>query len=213
MDHLEQIDHNKAKFTLVIKPLLSAFKGRKISFAMSDWRPDSRNIRNCENWSNWRMISWRKRPILRCTWRATSKISASKVRFSAPSSRSKTALTSISNLFGFTFSELDAQFDVILIEPPLEEYARTYGVTGENLGIFFNLCQKDECFPSVFPGVKFWDWEKIMALDIGEIAAQRAFVFLWCGSSDGLDLGKNCRVFNIDFMCYMFEHVTILTQV
>ena len=31
-----------------------------------------------------------------------------------------------------------------------------------------------------------------MALDISEVAAQRSFVFLWCGSSDGLDLGRLC---------------------
>ena len=55
-------------------------------------------------------------------------------------------------------------------QTPLEEYARSYGVTN----------------------VKFWDWDKIMALDIAEVAAQRAFVFLWCGSSDGLDLGRLC---------------------
>ena len=59
---------------------------------------------------------------------------------------------------------------MILIEPPLEEYARSYGVNN----------------------VKFWDWDKIMALDIAEVAAQRSFVFLWCGSSDGLDLGRLC---------------------
>lgn len=29
-------------------------------------------------------------------------------------------------------------------------------------------------------------------LDIGEIAAHRSFVFLWCGSSEGLDMGRNC---------------------
>ena len=34
----------------------------------------------------------------------------------------------------------------IFPEPPLEEYSRQYGVTN----------------------VKFWDWDKIMALDIGE---------------------------------------------
>ena len=62
------------------------------------------------------------------------------------------------------------QFDAILIEPPLEEYARSCGVTN----------------------VKFWDWDKIMALDIAELAAPRSFVFLWCGSSDGLDLGRLC---------------------
>ena len=70
----------------------------------------------------------------------------------------------------FDFKSLDHKFDVILIEPPLEEYARSYGVNN----------------------VKFWDWDKIMALDISEVAAQRSFVFLWCGSSEGLDLGRLC---------------------
>lgn len=74
------------------------------------------------------------------------------------------------DLENFDLKSIDQKFDVILIEPPLEEYARSYGVTN----------------------VKFWDWEKIMALDIGQMAANRAFVFLWCGSSDGLDLGRLC---------------------
>jgi hypothetical protein len=34
--------------------------------------------------------------------------------------------------------QLNAKFDVILIEPPLEEYSRSYGVTN----------------------IKFWDWDK-----------------------------------------------------
>jgi len=70
----------------------------------------------------------------------------------------------------YDLKQLDNKFDVILIEPPLEEYSRTYGVSN----------------------TKFWDWDKIMALDIVEISAQRSFVFLWCGSSDGLDLGRLC---------------------
>lgn len=74
------------------------------------------------------------------------------------------------DLESFDLKSLDQKFDVILIEPPLEEYARSYGVTN----------------------IKFWDWDKIMALDIAEVSAQRSFVFLWCGSSDGLDLGRLC---------------------
>lgn len=66
--------------------------------------------------------------------------------------------------------QLDTKFDVILIDPPLEEYQRTQGVTK----------------------TKFWSWESIMQLEIEEIAAPRSFVFLWCGSSDGLDLGRQC---------------------
>ena len=31
-----------------------------------------------------------------------------------------------------------------------------------------------------------------MQLDIGEVAASRSFVFLWCGSSEGLDMGRAC---------------------
>jgi hypothetical protein len=57
----------------------------------------------------------------------------------------------------FDLKSVDQKFDVILIEPPLEEYARSHGVTN----------------------VKFWDWDKIMALDIGELAAHRSFIFLW----------------------------------
>ena len=59
----------------------------------------------------------------------------------------------------FDLKSLDSQFDVILIEPPLEESARSHGVTN----------------------VKFWDWDRIMALDISELAAQRSFIFLWYG--------------------------------
>lgn len=66
--------------------------------------------------------------------------------------------------------QLDCKFDVILIDPPLEEYQRTQGVTK----------------------TKFWSWDDIMHLEIEEIAAPRSFIFLWCGSSDGLDLGRQC---------------------
>lgn len=32
-----------------------------------------------------------------------------------------------------------------------------------------------------------------MKLEIEEIAAPRSFVFLWCGSGEGLDLGRVVR--------------------
>uniref|UniRef100_T1INW0 N(6)-adenosine-methyltransferase non-catalytic subunit METTL14 n=1 Tax=Strigamia maritima TaxID=126957 RepID=T1INW0_STRMM len=70
----------------------------------------------------------------------------------------------------FDIRELGGKFDVILVEPPLEEYQRSAGVTN----------------------TQFWSWEQIMKLEIEEVAAQRSFVFLWCGSSEGLDLGRKC---------------------
>ncbi|XP_015919636.1 N(6)-adenosine-methyltransferase non-catalytic subunit METTL14 [Parasteatoda tepidariorum] len=74
------------------------------------------------------------------------------------------------DLENFDFRELNCKFDVILVEAPLEEYQRTYGMTN----------------------MKFWTWEEIMKLEIEEVAAPRSFIFLWCGSSDGLDLGRQC---------------------
>ena len=69
----------------------------------------------------------------------------------------------------FDLKQLQSKFDVILIEPPLEEYQRTRGVTD----------------------MQFWSWDQIMNLNIPEIVAQRCFLFLWCGSSEGLDYGKS----------------------
>lgn len=31
-----------------------------------------------------------------------------------------------------------------------------------------------------------------MNLELGDLAANRSFIFLWCGSSDGLDKGRDC---------------------
>ncbi|RWS13188.1 Methyltransferase-like protein 14, partial [Dinothrombium tinctorium] len=74
------------------------------------------------------------------------------------------------NFKDFDFRDLRCKFDVILVEPPLEEYQRSHGVTN----------------------MKFWSWDEIMRLAIEDVAAQRSFIFLWCGSSDGLDLGRQC---------------------
>lgn len=71
---------------------------------------------------------------------------------------------------------LGTKFDVILIEPPLEEYARAAPSVATVGGA-----------PRIF-----WNWEEILNLDVGEVAAHRSFVFLWCGSSEGLDMGRNC---------------------
>lgn len=86
---------------------------------------------------------------------------------------SKTATPPVylkSDLKDFNMRDLNCKFDVILIEPPLEEYERSHGVTNTD----------------------FWPWEDVMKLELEEVAAQRSFVFLWCGSSDGLDLGRQC---------------------
>jgi mRNA m6A methyltransferase non-catalytic subunit len=71
----------------------------------------------------------------------------------------------------FDLKSLGVKFDVILIEPPLEESRRSSSTSNGN---------------------NFWSWEEIMNLEIESIASHRSFVFLWCGSSEGLDLGRNC---------------------
>lgn len=64
----------------------------------------------------------------------------------------------------FDLKTLGSKFDVILIEPPLEEFNKN----------------------------NFWNWNEILNLEIESVAAHRSFVFLWCGSSEGLDMGRNC---------------------
>jgi mRNA m6A methyltransferase non-catalytic subunit len=68
------------------------------------------------------------------------------------------------DLRNFDLKTLGSKFDVILIEPPLEEFNKN----------------------------NFWNWNEILNLEIESIAAHRSFVFLWCGSSEGLDMGRNC---------------------
>ncbi|XP_041434075.1 N6-adenosine-methyltransferase non-catalytic subunit isoform X3 [Xenopus laevis] len=75
------------------------------------------------------------------------------------------------DLENFDLRELKSEFDVILLEPPLEEYFRETGIAANE---------------------KWWTWEDIMKLDIEGIAGSRAFVFLWCGSGEGLDFGRMC---------------------
>ncbi|XP_028130632.1 N6-adenosine-methyltransferase non-catalytic subunit [Diabrotica virgifera virgifera] len=74
------------------------------------------------------------------------------------------------DLMTYDLKTINNKFDVILVEPPLEEYQRTMGATN----------------------MQFWSWDQVMNLDVGEVAAQRSFVFLWCGSSEGLDMGRVC---------------------
>lgn len=77
----------------------------------------------------------------------------------------------------FDFNTLGTKFDVVLITPPLEEYQRkASGIT--------------------FPWQP-WDWDDILALKLEDVVAQRAFVFLWSGSSasEGLDIGTYVRTY------------------
>ncbi|CAB3997047.1 alkaline phosphatase-like isoform X1 [Paramuricea clavata] len=73
------------------------------------------------------------------------------------------------NFEAFDLRELECKFDVILVDPPLEEYQR------RGSGISHNW--------------RPWAWEEIMKLEIEEIACQRSFIFLWCGSHEGDGMG------------------------
>lgn len=46
------------------------------------------------------------------------------------------------------------------------------------------------------PGVKLqsppWTWEDVRKLDLGAIAEKISFVFMWCGSGEGLQKGREC---------------------
>lgn len=68
----------------------------------------------------------------------------------------------------YNLEDLNCQFDSIVIDAPLEEY-KTTALSDDN-----------------------WKWDDIMKLNIEAISAPRGFVFLWCGSTAGLDYGRQC---------------------
>ena len=75
------------------------------------------------------------------------------------------------DIVNYDLSKLGCKFDVILLEPPLIEYRRQAGLplTGQET-----------------------PWDVIQNLPIECLFAQRCFMFLWCGASDGLDRGRQC---------------------
>ena len=49
-----------------------------------------------------------------------------------------------------------------------------------------------------------------MSLKIEDVAAQRSFVFLWCGSCEGLDLGRQVH---LCVLCCMFVSIQVYVHV
>ncbi|CAH8619826.1 unnamed protein product [Dicrocoelium dendriticum] len=70
----------------------------------------------------------------------------------------------------FDLTKLKTKFDVVLIEPPLEEYHRMNGALFD----------------------QHWTWDEIERLEIEQIVAPRSFVWIWCGSGEGLDAARTC---------------------
>lgn len=77
----------------------------------------------------------------------------------------------LANLFAVYLCQ-EMMFDVILVDPPLEEYRQR--VTGRNLK------------------QRSWSIEEIMDLPIEHLGAIPSFCFLWCGASSMLDKGREC---------------------
>ncbi|KAL3700933.1 hypothetical protein R1sor_018955 [Riccia sorocarpa] len=64
------------------------------------------------------------------------------------------------------------KFDVILVDPPWEEYVRRA--------------------PGVGDSMDWWSYEDILNLRIEAISDTPAFIFLWVGDAEGLDQGRLC---------------------
>ncbi|KAI5065274.1 hypothetical protein GOP47_0019969 [Adiantum capillus-veneris] len=64
------------------------------------------------------------------------------------------------------------KFDVILVDPPWEEYVRRA--------------------PGVGDSMEWWSFEEIQNLRIEAIADTPSFIFLWVGDAEGLDQGRLC---------------------
>jgi len=65
-------------------------------------------------------------------------------------------------------TKLGTKFDIILLDPPWEEYSRRVPGTDQS----------------------FWTFEEIANLKLESISENPSFIFLWCGSEEGLDQGR-----------------------
>ncbi|KAL1920626.1 uncharacterized protein VTP21DRAFT_1003 [Calcarisporiella thermophila] len=75
------------------------------------------------------------------------------------------------DLRNFDFKRLGCKFDVILIDPPLEEYCRRSATVAGK-------------------AKEYWTFDEIGALRIEEIAANPSFIFIWVADNEGLDRGR-----------------------
>ncbi|KAK4571532.1 hypothetical protein RGQ29_030101 [Quercus rubra] len=71
-----------------------------------------------------------------------------------------------------TNSSFGTKFDVILVDPPWEEYVHRA--------------------PGVADHMEYWTFEEIMNLKIEAIADTPSFIFLWVGDGVGLEQGRQC---------------------
>ena len=46
-----------------------------------------------------------------------------------------------------------------------------------------------------------------MNLKIEDISASRSFVFLWCGSCEGLDMGREVSINNYHYLCCLINQL------
>jgi N6-adenosine-specific RNA methylase IME4 len=76
------------------------------------------------------------------------------------------------DLKGYDLSTL-GKFDVILMDPPLKEYKARMEAAGMDTS-----------------DMSFWSFEEISNLRMDHLAENCCFLFLWVGSSDGLDKGR-----------------------
>ncbi|KAI8619707.1 MT-A70-domain-containing protein [Chytriomyces sp. MP71] len=88
------------------------------------------------------------------------------------------------DLWNFDLRRIGAQFDVILIDPPLAEYAH------RNMETFNSEFKQAPlgCSPDL---KRVWSWDDIASLNIQDIAAPRSFIFIWIGDGDGLEFGRD----------------------
>jgi N6-adenosine-specific RNA methylase IME4 len=81
------------------------------------------------------------------------------------------------DLRSFDLTTLGTKFDVVLIDPPWEEYRRRAAAAG-------GLEDEDDA--------QVWSPKDIMSLRIEAITETPSFCFLWCGTGQGLEWGRHC---------------------
>lgn len=74
-----------------------------------------------------------------------------------------------------------SRFDVIVLDPPLQEYSESYPEISLNP-------PNSTCGGPPEAERPWWTWDELEALPVPQIAASPGFIFLWCGTGQGKGL-------------------------